>query len=586
MSVPEGGPRLHLFVERLPRRESASEATARRSTERVFRWWDYALFSSLTVINFGAVYYFLSYWFERSNWIEHRLLLVALTVPTLVSLVLYESRWIALPLMRKPRERPPTPGWSIAVATTFVPGAEPLGMLEETVTALAALAYPHDTWVLDEGDDEEVKALCRRLGAFHFTRKNLPRYQTESGLFESRTKHGNYNAWLTEIAFDRYELVAAFDPDHVPDPDFLLRVIGQFDDREIGYVQAAQVYYNQAASFIARGAAEETYAYYSSVQMTSYALGYPIITGCHNTHRVTALRSIGGFAPHEADDLLMTMMYRARGWKGVYLPIRLAVGLTPVDWGGYLNQQRRWARSVLDVKFRLHWRLARNLPVHERVVSLLHGLYYLHGLGSALFVALIGFMLSTGAVPSVFSYQTLTKLLVLVLAVQLCEFYRQRFFLDPKTEGGLHWRAGLLRYAKWPHVLLALYEAVSGKRHPYVITRKVAAAGKEWTVAACHGVIAAFVIGAWAVGVARGLGTNTVLAASAGVIVVSSLAVSFTTLLRHPDPYDPKLRTREAEFERETGLDHRDVVDAGRPVVHQDRAAKSAAPVVAPMTTD
>src|SRR3990172_3901421 len=184
VSVPEGGPRLHLFVERLPRRESAPEATARRSTERVFRWWDYALFCSLTLINFGAVYYFLSYWFERSNWIEHRLLLVALTVPTLVSLVLYESRWIALPLMRKPRERPPTPGWSIAVATTFVPGAEPLGMLEETVTALAALAYPHDTWVLDEGDDEEVKALCRRLGAFHFTPQNLPRYHTESGPFE------------------------------------------------------------------------------------------------------------------------------------------------------------------------------------------------------------------------------------------------------------------------------------------------------------------------------------------------------------------------------------------------------------------
>ncbi len=80
------------------------------------------------------------------------------------------------------------------------------------------------------------------------------------------------------------------------------------------------MYYNQSASFIARGAAEETYGYYSSIQMTSYALGYPIVTGCHHTHRVSALREIGGFAPHEADDLLITVHYRAAGWKGVYVP--------------------------------------------------------------------------------------------------------------------------------------------------------------------------------------------------------------------------------------------------------------------------
>src|SRR5215468_4921127 len=93
------------------------------------------------------------------------------------------------------------------------------------------------------------------------------------------------------------------------------------------------------------GAAEETYAYYSAAQMAAYALGYPIITGCHNAHRVTALQAVGGFAPHEADDLLLTLHYRARGWRGVYVPQVLARGLTPVDWPGYLQQQRRWARS-------------------------------------------------------------------------------------------------------------------------------------------------------------------------------------------------------------------------------------------------
>jgi cellulose synthase (UDP-forming) len=79
-------------------------------------------------------------------------------------------------------------------------------------------------------------------------------------------------------------LIAAFDPDHVPDASFLSEVLGYFSDPHVGYVQAAQAYYNQAASFIARGAAEETYGYYSSIQMFSFSMGYPVATGCHNMH--------------------------------------------------------------------------------------------------------------------------------------------------------------------------------------------------------------------------------------------------------------------------------------------------------------
>jgi cellulose synthase (UDP-forming) len=70
--------------------------------------------------------------------------------------------------------------------------------------------------------------------------------------------------------------------------------------------QAAQAYYNQEASFIARGAAAETYGYYSSIQMFSFAVGYPVVTGCHNTHRVTAVKQVRGLPAHDADDLLIT----------------------------------------------------------------------------------------------------------------------------------------------------------------------------------------------------------------------------------------------------------------------------------------
>ena len=42
--------------------------------------------------------------------------------------------------------------------------------------ALVAMDYPHDTWVLDEGGDKRVRALCTRLGARYFTRKGRRRF--------------------------------------------------------------------------------------------------------------------------------------------------------------------------------------------------------------------------------------------------------------------------------------------------------------------------------------------------------------------------------------------------------------------------
>jgi cellulose synthase (UDP-forming) len=347
--------------------------------------------------------------------------------------------------MRRPVPMAARAGWHVGVATTFVPGAESMAMLAATVRALVAMDYPHETWVLDEGDDPQVKALCAQLGACHFSRKAIPGYHTPSGTFQTRSKHGNYNAWLDAIGFARYEIVVAFDPDHVPASTFLTEVLGYFEDPAVGYVQAAQAYYNQRASFIARGAAEETYGYYSSVQMAAYALGYPIITGCHNTHRVTALQEVGGFAPHEADDLLLTLHYRVRGWRGVYVPQILARGLTPVDWPGYFRQQLRWARSVLDIKLRRYGPLAGDLPLHERLTSFLHGWCYLQGLTTVFSICLTAYMLVTGAIPAALNGQTAWKASGVVAVWMLCDFYRQRFYLEWRREWGWHWRAGVLQ---------------------------------------------------------------------------------------------------------------------------------------------
>ena len=443
-------------------------------TEKVFKKWDYAVFGLLTLVSISATLYFIAFWLSFKTWRDYPFRFAISMLIFVVIVGNYFGRWLLLPYMKRPKAMPAKAGWRVAVVTTVIPRSEPIEMLEQTLRAILSMEYPHDTWVLDEDDGEEVKALCSKLGVNHFSRKQLPQYQTEEGTFRSRSKHGNYNAWLYEIGFHRYDIITAFDPDHLPRPEFLSRVLGYFDNAEVAYVQAAQAYYNQKASFIARGAAEETYAYYSSVQMAGYGMGYPIIIGCHSTHRVTALRQVGGFAAHDADDLLITLLYQSNGWQGVYVPEILARGLTPVDWDGYLSQQRRWARSVLDIKLRIYHKVSDTLSLKPRVMSSLHGFNYLYK-SFVIFLALLLtlYALVTGQAPIVMSLAAVPNLVAFSLVLLICDLYRQRFYLDRRSECGLHWRVALLQLAKWPYTLIAFCEVILNRRVPYALTPKV-----------------------------------------------------------------------------------------------------------------
>lgn len=454
------------------------------------------------------------------------------------------TRWSLLLWMKRPPRRAPVPGWRACVATTFVPGAEPMAMIERTLVALKGLRYPHDTWLLDEGDDEAVKELCAALGVRHFSRRHRPEYQAAGGTFQTRSKHGNYNAWLTEIGFDHYDTVTAFDPDHLPQPDFLDEVLGHFGDPAIGYVQAPQAYYNQAASFVAAAAAEETYDFNSTIQMASYGMGYPIVNGSHNNHRMVALREVGGFAPHDADDLLITILYRSRGWQGVYVPRILARGITPVDWRGYLTQQRRWARSVLDLKFRSASRLTPETPRLTRLMNALHGLNYLQP--AFILVAVLWLLLgtlATGQLPLVLDAVPLAHGGLLIGAMTSCHLYRQRFFLDPPREGGLHWRTRILRLAKSPFILLAVVDVLVGQQRAYEMTAKVKGRQKP-LLAMAFAPVAVLIAAAWIIGA----GADAVYPLAMHLLGAGALAACLGLIamdfLPSPAPFDARLIPR------------------------------------------
>lgn len=188
--------------------ESSEKKNNHAASEKIFNITDYFLFSLLTLLTYSVFGLFLAQWFALEDWFLHPVTFWGLTLILFSRFATSQFRWWLLPFLRKPLSIMPPAGLKVGVATTFVPAAEPIEMLEQTVTALVAMDYPHDTWVLDEGDDVEVQKLCERLGALHFSRKNLSEYQTADGIFRSRTKYGNYNSWFHETGFEKYEIIA------------------------------------------------------------------------------------------------------------------------------------------------------------------------------------------------------------------------------------------------------------------------------------------------------------------------------------------------------------------------------------------
>jgi hypothetical protein len=256
------------------------------------------------------------------------------------------------------------PGLRVAVLTTIVPGKEPVEMVMTTLRAMRRIRHdgPLDVWLLDEGDDPELAMRCAELGVHHFSRRGVEAWNTASGPFRARTKHGNHNAWRADHEAD-YDVVAQMDPDHVPFPNFLERTLGYFEDPDTAFVVAPQVYGNLTESFVARGAAQLAYLFHGIIQRGGNGHAAPLLIGTNHLYRPSAFGQIGGYQDSIIEDHLTSMVLytevnpaTGRPWKGVYTPDVIAVGEGPATYGDFFSQQKRWAYGI--------WQIARRHSPH------------------------------------------------------------------------------------------------------------------------------------------------------------------------------------------------------------------------------
>ncbi len=284
--------------------------------------------------------------------------------------------WFSFLFASKPKKSfAPTQSLRVAFLTCYVPGKEPIKMLAKTLEAIKAVRYPHDTWVLDEGDSEEVKKLCRKLGVNHFTRKGSRRFNI--GVFRKKTKAGNHNAWRHHHE-DKYDIVAQVDMDHIPRPNFLEKTLGYFRDPSVAMVGTPEVY-KKTKNWVMSGSSEQSAIFHFAMQTGYYGCDMPLLIGTSHLYRVSALREIGGYVPTIVEDHLTGMKLYSHGYKGVFVPKILAQGYGPLNWVDYFNQQFRWSYGLFEILFFYTPKLFLKLKWKQKINYLIAQTYYFTG---------------------------------------------------------------------------------------------------------------------------------------------------------------------------------------------------------------
>jgi cellulose synthase/poly-beta-1,6-N-acetylglucosamine synthase-like glycosyltransferase len=254
----------------------------------------------------------------------------------------------------------------VAFLTTIVPDKEPVEMAERTLRAAKAIVYDGklDLWLLDEGNSDEVRHMCLRLGVHHFSRKGRGHLELDTGTFANKTKHGNHNRWLWEHAGD-YDVVMFVDTDHVPLPIMAERLLGYFRDPDVAFVVGPQFYGNQEHR-ITRWAESAQYLFHSVIQRAGNRRRCAMLVGTNAAVRTSAIKK--GYVDSITEDMATSLRIHAtrnketgRAWRSVYTPDLVAVGEGPSSWAEFFGQQTRWSAGTFDAILRQVWRVGFKL---------------------------------------------------------------------------------------------------------------------------------------------------------------------------------------------------------------------------------
>jgi cellulose synthase/poly-beta-1,6-N-acetylglucosamine synthase-like glycosyltransferase len=251
---------------------------------------------------------------------------------------------------------------------------------EATVAArlldhVAQLDYPHDRLeiqVLDDSTDETESIARAYIAKVREAQPDL------DITYRHRTDRHGYKAGALDAGLKvaKGELIAVFDADFLPQPDFLASVVPHFiADPKVGMVQARWGHLNRDHSLLTRVQALMLDGHHLVENRARFAAGWLFnFSGTGGIWRKVAIETSGGWQ-HDTITEDLDLSYRAQlaGWKFVYRKNVVTPAELPEDVSAFRAQQFRWAKGTVQCSRKLMKRImTADLTVSQRIEAFFH----------------------------------------------------------------------------------------------------------------------------------------------------------------------------------------------------------------------
>ncbi len=335
-------------------------------------------------------------------------------------------------------EPPPAPQeWPMV--TVQLPLYNEVYVAPRLIAAVCALDYPRDRLeiqVLDDSTDETAEAVAQVVAAARARGIDIVHLRRAD---RTGFKAG---ALAAGLAVARGSLVAIFDADFVPDPDFLRRSVPWFADPGLALVQGRWSHINRSYSLLTHVQAILLDGHFLVEHAARHRSGcFFNFNGTAGIWRRAAIDDAGGWT-HDTltEDLDLSFRAQLRGWRFLYLPDLTVPSELPVDVNGFKNQQYRWAKGSVQTGRKLLGRVLRaRLPWRVKLEALIQL--------TNNFTYTLMVLLAVLVFPAML-IQKDTATLWRVLALDVPLFFGATvsvlvFYLVSQSAGGLDWRKQL-----------------------------------------------------------------------------------------------------------------------------------------------
>lgn len=250
-------------------------------------------------------------------------------------------------------------------------------VIDRLVEACCRIRYPRDRFeiqVLDDSTDEtqEVAAdIVRRYAEGTAGLAPQPIY------YLHRDDRYGYKAGALDAGLKtaRGSLIAIFDADFVPPPEWLEKVIHHFAEPNIGMVQTRWTHLNRDYSFLTQVEAILLDGHFVLEHGGRSRAGvFFNFNGTAGMWQRRAIEEAGGWQ-HDTLTEDTDLSYRAqlKGWKFKYLQDVECPAELPIEMTAFKTQQARWAKGLIQTSKKILPRVLKSdAPFHTKLEAWYH----------------------------------------------------------------------------------------------------------------------------------------------------------------------------------------------------------------------